>query len=167
MFPTLQTGNVQWKDYDVSVRLRRVSTKGKAGLAFCMNDSIDTLVFSLEGKTEARLSYRHKEDIIVLQSVPYVSECDHFHQIQVSCKETHVECYLDGEKVLEAETPLASRGGKIGITADCPTQFTAVKVTVDKETAAKIKADMEARKAEERSLQAKYPSMKLYKKLDL
>lgn len=167
IFPTLQTGNVQWKDYNASVCLRRLSTKGMAGLAFCMNDSIDTLVFSLEGKTEARLSYRHKEDVMVLQSVPYVSECDHFHQLQVSCRGTLVECYLDGEKVLEAETPLVSRGGKIGITADCPTQFTDVNVTVDQETAAQIKADIEARKAEERSLQGKYPSMKLYKKLDL
>ena len=56
IFPTLQTGNTGWKDYDVSVSMRRISTSGMAGIAFCMNNSIDTLVFSLEEKKTARLA---------------------------------------------------------------------------------------------------------------
>ena len=66
MFPTLQTGSLLWRDYDVQVRLRRLSTKGMAGLAFRMNDSIDTLVFSLEGRSRIQLSWRHKEEVQVL-----------------------------------------------------------------------------------------------------
>lgn len=167
MFPTLQTGKREWKDYDVSVRLRRLSTKGMAGLAFCMNDSIDTLVFSLEGREWAQVAYRHKEEVQVLKRVPYESECDHFHCLRVSCRKQSVTCFIDGREILHLETELAERGGKIGITADCPTQFAAVCIKADPETARLIRQAAAEHEAEERTLQARYPSMKLFKTLDL
>lgn len=167
MFPTLQTGSLLWRDYDVQVRLRRLSTKGMAGLAFCMNDSIDTLVFSLEGRSRIQLSWRHKEEVQVLAAEPWKWDCDSFHSLRASCRGSHVECFLDGEKVLEADTPLAARGGKIGITADCPTQFTDVSVQVSEETAAAIEEAGRRKAAEEARLQAAFPAMKLCRKLDL
>ena len=72
-----------------------------------------------------------------------------------------------GKKVLEADTPLAARGGKIGITADCPTQFTDVSVQVSEETAAAIEEAGRLQAAEEARLQAAFPAMKLCRKLDL
>ena len=54
IFPTLQTGNTGWKDYDVSVSMRRISTSGMAGIAFCMNNSIDTLVFFFRRKENSK-----------------------------------------------------------------------------------------------------------------
>ena len=47
IFPTLETGEKEWGEYTVSVKLRRLSTKGTAGIVFCMRDSIDTLAFCL------------------------------------------------------------------------------------------------------------------------
>jgi len=190
MFPTLQTGIVEWENYDVSVKLRRLSTKGMAGLAFCMNDSIETLVFALEDKERATLSYRHKEDVLVLKEVLYQSECDEFHEMKVSVDDGCVRCYVDAALVMEVgacgedpvgrqldgdqtsgeqETVLAKllkRGGKIALTADCPTQFTDVCVCTDDETARRIEEKVKAKEAREQTLQASYPGMKVWKKLN-
>ena len=60
-------------EYTVSVKLRRLSTKGTAGIVFCMRDSIDTLAFCLENRDRAVLSYRHKEDIMTLAEAEFPS----------------------------------------------------------------------------------------------
>lgn len=111
IFPTLQTGRLAWRNYAASVTLRRLSLRGMAGLAFCMNHSIDTLVFSLEDRTEARLSYRHKEDVQVLASAPFLSDSDTDYRLTVDVEGARVRCLINGQLVLEADVPLAARGG--------------------------------------------------------
>ena len=167
IFPTLLTGDVLWKDYEVSVVVRRLSSKGMAGLAFCMNDSIDTLVFSLEYGERAVLSYRHKEEVVELQGVPCETDCDTYYQLAVCCEGDRVSCFLDGKKIMEYQGELVRRGGKIGITADCPTQFTDVCVRVTDETKREIEERIHSREREEQELRGKYPGMKLWKKIDL
>ena len=75
MFPTLETGKHQWKDYEVSVSVRRLSQKGMAGLVFSMNHSIDTLVFYLDGRTgtikkSAKTPFSDDDDADLI-GVPY------------------------------------------------------------------------------------------------
>ncbi len=166
-FPTLQTGEREWAEYDVSVSVRRLSTKGMAGLAFCLNDSIDTLVFSMEYRDRVRLAYRHKEEVIVLAEADFVSESDPFYRLEVSVTGSHVTCSIDGKVLLEADTGMAERGGRIGITADCPTQFTEVRVLTEAAQAQAIASRKLEAKAREQALQAQYPKMKLWKKIDL
>ncbi|MCD7752720.1 MAG: hypothetical protein LUI10_13465 [Lachnospiraceae bacterium] len=166
-FPTLQTGEHEWREYDVSVNMRRLSTKGMAGLAFCLNDSIDTLVFSMEYREKARLAYRHKEDITVLAEADFISFCDPVYTLEVSVTGSHVTCSIDGRLLLEADTELAARGGKIGITADCPTQFTEVRVLTEEKQAQEAIERKQAAMAQELQLQGQYPKMKLWKKIDL
>ena len=79
IFPTLETGEKEWGEYTVSVKLRRLSTKGTAGIVFCMRDSIDTLAFCLENRDRAVLSYRHKEDIMTLAEAEFPHGCDEFY----------------------------------------------------------------------------------------
>lgn len=167
MFPTLQTGDVLWKDYDASVTLRRLSTKGMAGLAFCMNDSIDTLVFSLEPGNRAALSYRHKEEVTVLEWAAFQSECDGYHRMSISCKGSRVTCKMDEQTLIEYQGVLVARGGKIALTADCPTQFADVDVRVSEDVYEEIQRRIREREEEEERLQAGYPGMKLWKQIDL
>ena len=167
MFPTLQTGDRLWKNYKVSVTIQRLSRKGMAGLAVCMNDSIDTLVFCLRDKEKAELVYRHKEELITLADCLFTHDCDTKYRLTVDCDENHIACYVDDKLLLQAESDLVRRGGKIGITADCPTRFADVSAAVsDEELAA-----FEERKAEKRKKEmtemSHYPQMKLVKKIDL
>lgn len=167
MFPTLETGKRLWRNYRVSAKVQRLSQKGMAGIAFCMNNSIDTLVFAFKGKNEVELHYRHKEEIIPIVSGEWLHDCDTLYTLSVDCNGTSVKCFVDGEQVLEAETALAARGGKIGITADCPTRFTDVAAAVSEEEWEKLtERELEA-KTREASEMASHPGMKLWKKIDL
>ena len=167
MFPTLQTGRLSWNNYAVSATVRRLSLRGMAGLAFCMNHSIDTLVFSLENSDTARLAHRYKEEIRVLAEVPFLSDSDTEYIFCVAVQDGYVRCLINGEPVIETAVPLAGRGGKIALTADCPTRFGDVQVSVAPKEAEAISQREEAAAQREQAEMAKHPAMKLWKKIDL
>lgn len=167
MFPTLETGSRLWRNYEASVRIQRLSQKGMAGLAFCMNNSIDTLVFSLRDKDRAELSYRHKEEIIILAECGFAHDCDTLYHLSVDCNGKKITCYVDGKLLLQAESGLAERGGKVGITADCPTRFTDVEVMVSAEEAPLLQARKEEQRRREMTEMSHHSRMKLWKKIDL
>jgi len=167
IFPTLQTGRQSWKNYEASVTVRRLSLRGMAGIAFCMNHSIDTLVFSMENADRVQLAYRHKEEIGVLAEADYACDSDTEYRLCVDVDDSHVRCIINGETVLEADTPLAARGGKIALTADCPTRFADVRVLVAQEEAEAIRLREQESIAREQAEMAKRPAMKLWKKIDL
>lgn len=166
IFPTLQTGKISWGDYSLQAVVRRLSTKGSAGIAFCMQNSINTLVFLLE-KGKAVLAHRHKEEVQVLAEAALPHDCDAYYTLKVECEGDTVRAFVNGSQVFSHSSGLVSRGGKIGITADCPTQFTEVEVRVGRETWEAI-ANKEARlQGKAASLQQQYPAMKLWKKINL
>lgn len=167
MFPTLETGKKLWCNYRVSVKLQRLSRKGLAGLAFCMNDSIDTLVFALCGGDTAQLHYRHKEELIPIAECPFPHSADALYTLTADCNGDTVECYVDGQLLLHAKTPIAARGGKIGITADCPTRFTQVEAFVTQKEQEALDGRERERALREERERAAHPAMKLWKKIDL
>lgn len=167
IFPTLETGDRLWKNYEASVKVQRLSQKGMAGLAVCMNNSIDTLVFSLSGKNRAELSYRHKEEVIALGECEFEHDCDTLYGLRVDCNGNRIDCYVDDRLLLQAESGLAERGGKIGITADCPTRFTDVTVSISKEEAVLLRKRQEEKHRQEIAEMSCHPRMKLWKKIDL
>ena len=167
IFPTLEAGSPYWRDIRVSCRVRRLSLRGMAGVAFCMNHSLDTLVFGIENRDQVRLVWRHKEELHIRAQASFPSDSDRDYLLEAECLMGRIRCYVDGELLLEADTALALRGGHIGITADCPTRFTQIQVTASEEElqdiALREKAALEAAQA----AQAQHPSMKLWRKLDL
>ena len=167
MFPTLETGDHLWKNYEASVKLHRLSQKGMSGLAVCMNNSIDTLVFNLRDKDKAELVYRHKDELIILAECEFPHDCDTIYSLRVDCNGENVDCYIDGKLLIRAKSELAKRGGKIGITADCPTRFTDVSVMVTEEEVTALKKRYEEKCAKEVTEMSCHPKMKLYKKIDL
>ncbi len=167
IFPTLETGKKQWKDYQVSVTVRRLSQKGMAGLAVCLNHSIDTLVFYLEGKHLAKAAYRHKEEVLVLKEAEFVHDCDHEYRFTVDCNGQEAVFTVNDQEVLRISDPLVARGGKVAITADCPTRFTDFEARVTEETLREIEAVIAAEKKREKEEMACHPKMKLWKKLNL
>ena len=167
MFPTLETGKHQWKDYEVSVSVRRLSQKGMAGLVFSMNHSIDTLVFYLDGKDKAVVAYRHKEEVQILKEVSFPHGCDQEYRLKVDCDGRIAKVYVDDQELFRVENDLVARGGKVGITADCPSRFADFKVCVSEKTKQEIDvAELAVKEAETEEMK-KHPKMKLWKKIDL
>ena len=167
MFPTLETGKHQWKDYEVSVSVRRLSQKGMAGLVFSMNHSIDTLVFYLDGKDKAAVAYRHKEEVQVLKEVSFPHGCDQEYRLKVDCDGRIAKVYVDDQELFRVEDDLVARGGKVGISADCPSRFADFKVCVSEKTKQEIEVAELAVKETETEEMKKHPKMKLWKKIDL
>ena len=167
MFPTLETGKHQWKDYEVSVSVRRLSQKGMAGLVFSMNHSIDTLVFYLDGKDKAVVAYRHKEEVQILKEVSFPHGCDQEYRLKVDCDGRIAKVYVDDQELFRVENDLVARGGKVGITADCPSRFADFKVCVSEKTKQEIDVTELAVKKTETEEMKKHPKMKLWKKIDL
>ncbi len=167
MFPTLETGKIQWKDYEVSVSMRRHSQKGMAGLTVCLNHTIDTLVFYLENKNTAAAAYRHKEEVHVLKEVSFQHNCDEEYRLSVDCNGRSAVFKINGTEVLSIEDDLVLRGGKVGITADCPTAFTDFTVCVTEEALTEIENKIASDKSYEQKVIASHPKMKLWKKIDL
>jgi len=167
MFPTLETGKHQWKDYEVSVSVRRLSQKGMAGLVFSMNHSIDTLVFYLDGKDKAAVAYRHKEEVQVLKEVSFPHGCDQEYRLKVDCDGRIAKVYVDDQELFRVEDDLVARGGKVGISADCPSRFADFKVCVSEKTKQEIDVAERAVKETEAEEMKKHPKMKLWKKIDL
>ncbi|MEY8353243.1 hypothetical protein AALB39_07750 [Lachnospiraceae bacterium 54-53] len=167
MFPTLETGRSQWKDYLVSVTIKRLSQKGMAGLVLCLNHSIDTLVFFLEGRGRAAAAYRHKEEVHILKEAEFPHGCDETYRLSVDCTGEEAVFAVNGREVLRLSHRLVARGGKVGITADCPARFQDFAVLVSEDTLKAIRrAEIRERRAEEEAM-AGQPKMKLWKKLDL
>jgi hypothetical protein len=167
MFPTLQTGLIQWQDYTCEATLKRLSTKGVAGLAFCMKNSINTLVLQLE-KGKISLVHRHKEEIYNLAEAVFENDCDTWYHLRVMCKDDKVSCFVnDKEVIIFHSAELVARGGKVGITADCPTQFASVKVTTDTNGYERIQSQIKCEQEKEEEVQSHYPKMELWKSINL
>jgi len=167
MFPTLQTGIPQWQDYTCEIVLRRISSKGVAGLAFCMANSINTLVLQME-KGKITLVHRHKEEVYKLAEADYESDCDSWYRLKAVCAGAQVTCMLNEQELFVfCSEELVGRGGKIGITADCPTQFAEVKVMMSEAVSKKIQERIRADKNIIAQVQSTYPGMKLWKKISL
>ncbi|MBS6377635.1 MAG: hypothetical protein KH441_12965 [Clostridium sp.] len=167
MFPTLEIGKHQWKDYEVSASIKRLSQKGMAGLVFSMNHSIDTLVFYLDGKDKAAVAYRHKEKVRVLKEVSFPHGCDQEYRLKVDCDGRTARVYVDDQELFWVEDDLVARGGKVGITADCPSRFADFKVCISEKTKQEINMAKLAVKETETEEMKKHPKMKLWKKIDL
>lgn len=166
MFPTLETGDHNWRNYKVSVLIQRLSQKGMSGLVFCLNNSIDTLVFYLEGKDKAILAYRHKEEVIIIKETKFNHDCDSLYKLCVDCNEGTVSCYVNDKLLIYENVNLSCRGGKVGITADCPTRFTEFFVAVSRAESLAIEMRIhEAYRIESEEME-RHPRMKLWKKIN-
>lgn len=166
-FPTLETGKKQWKNYKVSVTLRRLSQKGMAGLAVCLNHSSDTLVFALNNKGTVTAVYRHKEQVEMLKTAKFKHNCDNTYQLCVDCNGDTAQFSINGKIVLSVTSELVARGGKVGITADCPSRFGNFVVCADKQTAEDIASAEKEQQKQEAAEMRRHPKMKLWKKIDL
>ena len=166
-FPTLETGDRFWRDYDIEAGLRMFNTKwGSAGIGFCAQNSLNLLACIFEDK-KLKLVYRHKENVEEIKSVDFDYNCDDTYNIKVSVKGNHVICSVDGSTYIDVQTDYALHGGKVAVTATIPAAFGYVKVTVDEATAQRIEKDRTEYELKCEAAQKKYPKMKLAKKIDL
>ena len=167
IFPTLETGDIHWHNIRLDVTMRRLSTKGMAGVMFNAVSSLNGLVFSLDNRNKATLAHRYKEQVLTIAQVDFVSDCDREYHLTVDCNGDRVDCYIDDELIIRAVTPLGDRCGKVAITADCPTRFGDFSVCVSEKDFEDIALHIKHDEEMQQKIQTNHPEMKLWKKIDL
>ena len=134
-FPMLTSGDRFWHDYTIEAKLRMFTTKwGSAGIGFCCQNSTNLLVLIFE-ENQLKLAYRHKEEIELIESVPFEYNCDSYYVLKAEINDENVKCFVDGKLYFDVNTQYAKQGGKIAITATIPAQFEYVNVMTSDETA--------------------------------
>jgi len=164
--PMLMTGDMHWRNYTVSAKIRLFNTSGSTGIGFNCKNSLNLYVLVFEDG-ELKLEYRHKQVDEVLVSCAYEYNCDEYYELKAVIDESRVECYVNDVKLLEYSSEKLCEGGKTAITATAPAQFTDFLVMVDEKTDKAIKASRQAYNNEVSAHMASHPKMKLYKKIDL
>lgn len=103
----------------------------------------------------------------MLAEAAVLSGPDSYYRLKVSVDGEQIQCFVDGVQVFSVRDARAAKGGKIGLTADCPTQFADVRVSVDRGTEHAMREQEERERQRIHRLQASYPGMKLWRKIDL
>ena len=108
-FPMLTSGDRFWRDYTITASVRMFTTKwGNAGIGFCCQNSANLLVLVFE-EHELRLEYRHKEEVTVLDSVPFDYNCDDTYVLKAEIKGSHVICSVDDKVYFDLDTEQIGR----------------------------------------------------------
>lgn len=164
--PILMTGDIHWKNYTISARVRLFNTSGCTGIGFNCQNSLNLYVLVFDSGF-LKLEYRHKQVDTVLASCPYEYGCDDYYELKAVLNDDKVTCFVNDVKLLEYRDKALVNGGKVAITATAPAQFTDVLVMVDEDTRKCIEEDMLAYNQTVSERMESHPKMKLYKKIDL
>jgi hypothetical protein len=168
--PLFITGDAEWFDYAVEVKVRPLSFADTAGLVFRYHTNRHHYAFVLTGGNQAKLSLQLPEETRFrvaewrdLASAPFPYTTDRYYLLRVENAGPKIRALIDGKLVLEAESSEILKG-KAGITANIPARFTDFRVEASDATLARISANITARERELAKLRAANPQPRLWKK---
>jgi rhamnogalacturonan endolyase len=172
MNPTLVTGDPEWGDYTVEVKVRPLSLAEMAGLVFRYHTNRHYYLFSLTGGTRARLLVRlpleqtfRVAEWRELASAPFTYDTTRYYALRVVNEGPLIRAFVDGKPLLEARDAEILKG-KVGVTANIPARFQAFRVTATDAARRAIDDRIRTRDAELAALRQQQPKPVLWKKFD-
>jgi len=170
--PLFMTGDPEWRDYTVELKVKPLSTSDFAGVVFRYRTNRHYYLFALTGGNQARLTIRQPMDTTFrtpawkeLGSVPFSYDTLRYYTLRVENDGPRIRAFIDGKLVLEANDSEIVQG-KAGFSAIIPARFQDFRVTASERTKASIEQRIRAREAELAGLRAGNPRPKLWKKFD-
>ena len=164
------TGDPEWSDYTVEVKVKPLSLEDTAGVVFRYHTNRHYYAFQLLGGNEARLAVRQPlekkfrvDEWRELARAEFRYDVKRYYTLRVENEGARIKAYIDGKLVLQMEDREILRG-KTGITARIPARFQDFLVTAPDEIQKETEARIRKRDAELASLQAANPQPKLWKK---
>lgn len=168
--PLFITGDPEWFDYSVEVRVRPLSFAGKAGLVFRYHTNRHHFAFFLtQGNTaklavqlpiETRFRVAEWHDLVAAR---FDYTTDRYYLMRVENRGPRIIAFIDGQKIVEAESTETLKG-KAGVTADVPARFMDFRVEAPDETARQIQRRIETREKELEGLRTSNPRPKLWRR---
>jgi hypothetical protein len=170
--PLLITGDPEWSDYTLEVKVRPLSFADMAGIAFRYRTNRHYYLFALTGGKRAvlrlRLPFEKKTRVAEwkdLGAADFTYDVKRWYTLKVENEGPKIRAYVDGKLLIEASDNEILKG-KIGVTSNIPARFTAVRVSVTPAVEKAIRQRIAAREAELAKLRESNPKLKLWKKFE-
>jgi rhamnogalacturonan endolyase len=170
--PLFITGDPEWTDTTVEVKVRPLSLDQFAGLVFRYHHNRHYYLFSLQDGNRARLSLRlplektfRVAEWRELAQAPFVYDVKRYYTLKVDNDGPRIRAFIDGVQVLEA-TDAEILKGKAGVAANIPARFMDFAVSAPGAAVERIRAQIQAREKELERLRAANPQPKLWKKFE-
>jgi len=170
--PLLITGDPEWSDYTLEVKVRPLSFADMAGIAFRYRTNRHYYLFALTGGKRAvlrlRLPFEKKTRVAEwkdLGAADFTYDVKRWYTLKVENEGPKIRAYVDGKLLIEAGDNEILKG-KIGVTSNIPARFTAVRVSVTPAVEKAIRQRIAAREAELAKLRESNPKLKLWKKFE-
>ncbi len=170
--PLFITGDEEWFDTTVEVKLKPLSFDHFAGLVFRYRTNRHYYFFGLAQGKLARLAIRQPLDKQFrtmdwreLASAPFTYDVRRYYTLRVESKGPRIRAFIDGQLIFDT-TDSEILKGKAGIAANAPARFTDFAVSAADPTVAQINARIAARERQLAELRAANPKPVLWKKFD-
>lgn len=170
--PIFLTGDPEWSDYSVEVKLRPLGLRDMAGIVFRYHTNRHYYLFALTGGNQARLALRLPMDKAFrvpewrdLGSARFDYDVKHYYTLRVDNDGPRMRAFVNGKLVFEASDSEIVKG-KAGLTAESPARYQDFAVTAPDGAAEAIRARIRARETELARLRSENPLPKLWKKFD-
>ena len=170
--PLFVTGDPEWSDYTVEVRMKPLALDDMAGIVFRYHTNRHYYLFALVGGKQARLALRLPMDRTFrvpdwkeLATVPFPYDTDHYYTLRVENNGPRMRAYIDGKLVAEASDSEILKG-KAGLTAEAPARYQDFRATAPDAAAKAIQGRIRAREAELAKLRDANPLPKVWKRFN-
>ena len=168
--PIMMTGDAEWDDYTVEVKVKPLALAGMAGTVFRYHTNRHYYVFGLTGGNRVRLALHLPIEPALrvpgwkeLATAEFRYDTTRYYALRVEIAGAHIRAYVDGKLVLEANDPELPKG-KAGVTAGGPARFQDFHVWTSDEAARQIAGRIRSRDADLARLRDGNPKPKLWKK---
>ncbi|HWR52515.1 MAG TPA: hypothetical protein VN428_15500 [Bryobacteraceae bacterium] len=172
MSPIFVTGDPEWSDYTVEVKVKPLSLAEMAGLVFRYHTNRHHYVFALTGGTTARLALRLPLDKSFrvaewreIGSAAFAYDARRYYTLRVENQGPRIRAYVDGKLLVEASDNEILKG-KAGLTANIPARFQSFRVAASDSAEAGIRTRIAKRETELGSLRDSNPKPRLWKKFE-
>jgi hypothetical protein len=170
--PLFITGDPEWGDYTVEVKVKPLSRTDLAGIVFRYHTNRHYYFFGITGGARARLALRlpmdksfREPDWKELADAPFSYDVQRYYTLRVENEGPRMRCYVDGKLVAEASDSGILKG-KAGLAAETPARYMDFRVSAAETAAKNIQGRIRAREAELSRLRDANPRPRLWKKFE-
>lgn len=168
-YAMLVTGDPEWSDYTVEVKVKPLSLVDLAGVVFRYHTNRHFYLFGLRNGKEAvlRLRLPLEQKLRVgewreLGRVEFPYDVRRYYLLRVENAGGRIRAFIDGKQVLEA-TDVEVLKGKAGVTATMPARFMDFRVSAEERP---IRERIQRREAELARLRAENPKPVVWRRFD-
>jgi len=168
--PLFITGDPEWSEYTVAVKVQPLAAADMAGIVFRYHTNRHYYLFAITGGNRAVLrvhqplekTFRVPEwRELAAAELPY--DVKAYRALKVENEGPRIRAYVDGRLVLTVDDSEILHG-KAGVTARIPARFQDFRVTTSDESRLRIESRIRAREASLAELRGRNPKPFLWKK---